>query len=256
MKFTKFIKNYLLILILILIIFLLFFPITTEYSNNYKIYHSIIDLGFADYGVFAALFVGLLSFLATIYTNDKNLNLMRLSYLPEENLTLIINIENELLYNNLSKNLSGYDQILVFIKLLKLFMKYENAFRLTFPKLHRDIMKFFTKDAVFERNSEIFEKNAQIIITDIKLSILNEIRENKKERKLKDSKFCNDKTKFYNINSETTLEINTDNLKKYLENINGIKSKECAFRKFFEMNEFIKTFIENLENETEKIRNV
>ena len=250
MNIKQFIKTYLIILILTLIVFLLFFPIKTEYLTNYTIHHSIIDLGFADYGVFSALIVGLLSFTATIYTNNKNLNLIKLSSNSEDILTLIIKIENSITYQKLEKNLSSYDRIQTFINLLKIVFMHENAFKLIYPELHKDLMNFISENSVLDLNSKIPEKNAQIIMCDIKLKLLDEIGPNKKNTKLKDSKLCTDDFKFYNIEEMIDVEFNTKELLKYIENIKGCESKKYSKKKFSEFNKFIDRFINKLEEET------
>ena len=96
-------KKYWYIFILIIIVFALFFPIHTTYDEPFKIYHSLIDLGFADYGVFSALIVGLLSFTATIYTNDKNLKATKLTTLPEDYMELTLPLEFLFVEHNIEK---------------------------------------------------------------------------------------------------------------------------------------------------------
>ena len=256
MNLKEFITTYWLILILIFFVILLFFPINTEYYTNYKIYHSVIDLGFADYGVFSALIVGLLSFTATIYTNDKNLTINKLSALPEDYLNLIIKLENKILFYNLKNNINYIDLILTFFEILQLWNEYDKAFRLIFPKLHRELMDFFTENATFDLHPTIPERNAQLIICDIKINLMNTLRKNKHEWEIKDSKDCTDEILFDNIGNTIDLEFNTYSLEKYLENIKGIKSKKYAKEKYLEMNLFIEEFIEKLDKEIKKIQNM
>lgn len=52
-------KWHIAILILIVTIFLIGFPIDTKVENNITSYHSLIDLGIADYGFSSAIIVGL-----------------------------------------------------------------------------------------------------------------------------------------------------------------------------------------------------
>lgn len=256
MNMKQFLKDYLIILILAFIVFLLFFPICTEYKTNYNIYHSIIDLGFADYGLFSALIVGLLSFTATIYTTNKNLNIAKLSSTTENTLELIIKIENAISYQKLEKKLSSYDKILSFIKIVRIAFTYESEFKLIYPKVHKDLMDFIFKDAVLNFNSKIPEKNAQTLIMNIKLRLLDEVRDNKRNTKLKDSKLCTDDAKFCNVDKEISVNFNTEDLLNYIENINGPKSKKYAKKEFEEFNKFIDNFIKRLDEETKKIMDI
>ena len=255
MYIKQFIKTYWIILILTVIVFLLFFPIKTEYLANYNIYYSIIDFGFADYGVFSALIVGLLSFTATIYSNNKNLNAMKLSGNSEDILTLVISIENAIAYQKLEKNFSSYDKILTFIKLLEIVFRYENAFKLLYPKLHKNLMDFIFENSILDFNSKIPEKNAQIVMCDIKLRLLDEIRPTKRGIKLKDTKLCVDNLKFYNVEEEINIEFNTKELLKHIENISGTESKKYSKKKFNDFNKFIDKFIDRLDEETKNALN-
>ena len=89
----------------------MFFPIQKTYDEPFKIYHSVIDLGFEDYGVFSVLVVVLLSFTVTIYTNDKNLKVTKFTILPDEYLTFTVKIDNILQFHNAKRNFENYDNI-------------------------------------------------------------------------------------------------------------------------------------------------
>ena len=256
MNLKEYLIKYWWIIISVIIVIVLFFPINTEYYINYKIHHSIVDLGFADYGVFSALIVGLLSFTATIYTNDKNLNINKLSGLPDDYLNLIIKLENKILFYKLKNNINHTDLILTFFEILQLWNEYDKAFRLIFPKLHLELMNFFTENATFYLHPTIPERNAQLIICDIKINLMNTIRKNKHEWRIKNSKYCTDEILFDNIGDTIDLEFNTSCLEEYLENIKGIESKKYSKEKYLEMNLFIEKFIEKLDKEIEKIQNI
>ena len=100
-----------------LIVFLISFPTHTEVDNNTTIHHSVIDLGIADYGFSSAIIVGLLGFLATIYTNDKNLKLTKLSLVPET-LSIKTRLENLLIGYYTDQKYHPPDQISIMIFLI------------------------------------------------------------------------------------------------------------------------------------------
>lgn len=201
MKFSD-LKNYWYIFTLIGVVFLLFFPIEKTYDKTFIIYHSLIDLGFADYGVFSALIVGLLGFLATIYTNDKNLKIMKLTSNSDEYLTLLTKLENIFLFYNIHISLNDNDLIITFMEIIELWKKYQNTFRLIYPKSYSAITQFFTEDITNTENLEKYERNAEMLILDVKLYILNKIATPEQSFKLKDSKEFTDNIKFNKLKAK------------------------------------------------------
>lgn len=104
------------------------FPVTTEIENNATIHHSI-DLGIVDYGFSSAIIVGLLGFLTTIYTNDENLRLTKLSLVPET-LSIKTKLENLLISYYTDQKSHPPDQISLLTDILHIKSEYEMIFRL------------------------------------------------------------------------------------------------------------------------------
>lgn len=167
-------KWHIAILILIITIFLIGFPIDTKVENNITSYHSLVDLGIADYGFSSAIIVGLLGFLATIYTNDKNLKLTKLSIIPET-LTVKTKLENLLISYYQDQKYHPPDQILLLIEILHVKSEYETIFRLLAPNSYKKLRYLFME--LFEdwnESDEIPETNAKNIMNEILWSIANE----------------------------------------------------------------------------------
>lgn len=246
-------KKYWYIILFIIIVFLLFFPIQTTYDEPFKIYHSIIDLGFADYGVFSALVVGLLSFTATIYTNDKNLKITKFTILPDEYLTFTVNLDKILKFHDAKRNFKEYDIIETFLQILRLWNKHQKIFKLIYPELYDDLMKFIIGDLHNIIYSKNYEQNAELIIADIKIQIMDEIKNIKNKHQLVDTKFCSDEVKIDDLETTIDIELTEQSLIEYINNIKGKKTKEITLLKFKEFLEFIEIFIERLKNEKENI---
>lgn len=167
-------KKYLAIIILILIIVLISFPIATEIDHNVAIHHSIIDLGIADYGFSSAILVGLLGFLSTIYTNNKNLSLTKLSLVPET-LSVKTRLENLLIGYYTDQKYHPPDQISLLIDILNIKSEYEVIFRLLAPKSYGKLQYLFQE--LFEdycESDDVPERNAKSIINEILWSVANE----------------------------------------------------------------------------------
>lgn len=167
-------KRYLTIISLMLIIFLISFPVTTEINNNATIHHSAIDLGIADYGFSSVIIVGLLGFLATIYTNDKNLRLTKLSLVPET-LSVKTRLENLLIGYYTDQKYHPPDQISLLTDILNIKSEYEVIFRLLAPKSYSRLQYLFQE--LYEEyceSDDVSERNAKDIINEILWSVANE----------------------------------------------------------------------------------
>ena len=157
-----------------LIVFLISFPTHTEVDNNTTIHHSVIDLGIADYGFSSAIIVGLLGFLATIYTNDKNLKLTKLSLVPET-LSIKTRLENLLIGYYTDQKYHPPDQISLLIDILNIKSEYEVIFRILAPKSYSKLQYLFQE--LFEdycESDDLPERNAKCIINEILWSVANE----------------------------------------------------------------------------------
>lgn len=274
-------KKYLTIVILILIFILISFPIHTEIKNNITVHHSAIDLGIADYGFSSAIIVGLLGFIATIYTNEKNLKLTKLSLIPET-LSVKTKLENLLIGYYMDQKYHPPDQILLLIKILNIKSEYEVAFRLLAPNSYIRIQYLFQE--LYEDWSEtnsIAENNAKNIMNEILWAVANEnyqiledgqiVEEYENENlsyidakircknpfqfpqndamPLTDLSKCNDDIEVENIYEEVEICMNNQQILDYINTLHPCKTKELTLEKFEKINSILDDIFKDLQNE-------
>lgn len=229
-------KKYTILLILcILLIFLLFFPYFTEYSKDIKIYHAILDLGVADYGLFAALLVGILSFYATMKTNEKNLKMTKIAIMNEKFVELDIKLDICFMDIKFKENSDDPDEIDNFITILKIWNEYRNVFKIIYPKLDDKIRNFFKYEFKKYPNLPLYKRNSERIILDINAMIMSEIIDSEIDYHIKDISQCYDTTDIENMkNLNEHLKITKKSLLNYINNIPGEKTKEETLKKFYE----------------------
>jgi len=274
-------KKYLAILILILIITLISFPITTEIDNNVTTHHSIIDLGIADYGFSSAIIVGLLGFMATIYTNDKNLKMTKLSLIPET-LTVKTRLENRLIGYYMDQKYHPPDQISFLTDILNIKSEDEVIFRLLAPKSYRRLQYLFSDSYEdWYESDEIHERNAKSIVNEILWAVFNEkyhieedgrtvegydyenftyidakIRcENKFQYPLNDDmpltdlSQCSDDVEIDEVPDTVEIYMNKQQLLDYINTIPQIETKELALEKFEKIIQILDDIFKELQNE-------
>lgn len=272
-------KWYIAILILIITIFLIGFPIDTKVENNITSYHSLVDLGIADYGFSSAIIVGLLGFLATIYTNDKNLKLTKLSIIPET-LSVKTELENQLISYYQNQKYHPPDQILLLIDILHVKSEYETIFRLLAPNSYKRLQYLFME--LFEdwnESDEIPETNAKNIMNEILWSIANEeyhIEEDGREIRdyeylsyIEAKKRCKNEFQYIindampltnlsdcsdDIEHEKNLEdveycMNTQQILDYIDTIPANKTKKLTLKKFENITNILDEIFKGLEKE-------
>ena len=274
-------KRYLTIITLMLIIFLISFPTHTEIDNNATIHHSVIDLGIADYGFSSAIIVGLLGFLATIYTNDKNLRLTKLSLVPET-LSVKTRLENLLIGYYTDQKYHPPDQISFLIKILNIKSEYEVIFRLLAPKSYGKLQYLFQE--LFEdycESDDVPERNAKSIINEILWSVANEeyliIEDGQELEEYKDehlsyidakircknefqfpqndtmpltdlSKYCED-IEFEDISDKVEICMNKQQIVDYINRLSEVETRELTLEKFEKINLMLDDIFKELQNE-------
>ena len=238
---------YCLIICLMIIILTVFFEIDIPCGNI--THHSILGLGMENNTIFASLEVGLLSFLATIYTNNRSMRLMRLS-LTENTVKLKSKIDEELLSYRLYEQLKKHDEISTFLNIFDLIDKYDSEFKLIAPQSYETLKKFLT-NRIDELDKNLTENRvcANLIILElISLSI------NRKEKKICLKEIPNftelwDLTKF---NNEFQYDANKENLKNIINNLNNENIKNETMAIFNEYCKLCEEIIDNLEKELKK----
>lgn len=275
-------KKYAVILCLIIFFVLISFPVTTEVDNNITYYHSVIDFGFADYGFSSAIIVGLLGFLATIYTNDKNLKVTKLSLIPEKTLFVKTELENLLINYYTDQKFHPPDQILFLIKILNIKSEYDVIFKLLAPNSYnRFRYLFFEFYEDYEEQDTIPQHNSKYIIGGILWSIFNEwyhveedgqvinygdneplsyigakIRcKNKFQHPINDAmpltnlSECNDDCELEsNVEDDVEYLMNTQNIIDYINTLPQNKTKELTLEKI----EKIRVILDNLFKDLDK----
>lgn len=253
-KITNLIKQpseiitYCIIIILMILILIIFFKVDITY--NEVTYHSIIGWGLENNTIFASLEVGLLSFLATIYTNNRSIKLMKLT-LTGDTIKLKSQIEDELLLHRLYEKLNQNDEILTFLNIFDLIDKNDSEFKIIAPQSQSKLIKFLTiRIEELDKNLTNNETTANIIILDlIKLCI------NRKENKICVKELSGfdelwDSSKF---NEEYQFEPNKKNLKELINKINDNALKNETIAIFNEYCELCKDVIKSLEKELKKL---
>lgn len=238
---------YCLIICLMIIILTLFFEVDIPCGRI--TYHSISGLGMENNTIFASLEVGLLSFLATIYTNNRTTRLMRLS-LTENTVKLKTELEEELLLYRLYEKLDEHDEILTCIHIFDLINKNESEFKIIAPQSNETFIKFLTVQIEeLDKNLTNNKISANKIILDL-ISLCINRNENKIcIKKLSEFNELWDSSKF---NGEYELEPNKKNLKDIINKINNEDIKNDTMTIFNEYCNLCKELIDNLEKELKK----
>ena len=132
--------NYFYIIILFFAVIDVLLFLSLKFDINGKVtYHSIINWGIDNNTVFAAIMMGLATVSATIYTNNKNLKVLKFSVMPNT-FQLKTNLEYELLfYQRFVKN-DDADELITFVKIFSLFINNRSNFSLIAPKTYKDII--------------------------------------------------------------------------------------------------------------------
>ena len=272
-------KKYLTIIILMIFFILISVPIHTTIENNVTNHHSIIDLGFAS-----AIIVGLLGFLITMYTNDKNLKVLKLSLIPET-VYVKTELENLLIGYYINQKYHPPDEILLLIKILNIKSEYEVIFRLLAPDSYEKLRYLFRE--LFEnlkKSDKIPEKNAKFIINEILWSVFNEnyhIEENgqiiegpnyenltyidAKKRcenqfqfvinnamPLTDISECNDDVELKNNRDKVEYCMNTQQILNYINTLPQNKTKELTLEKFKRIAKVLDDIFRELQKELSK----
>lgn len=255
MNFKNYIKYYIIASLMIFVI-IVFFPIKTEIiNNNILIHHSLIDLGVADYGFASALLVGLIGFITTIYTNDKNLKATKASLIPEKSLELYNNLKLTLIFYDRYKNTEVFDEITTYIEILKTLTNYQVVLQLYSPKIEDKLINILLNNLTTDfRNNKQYEKNANKIINEIIKALLENASNNNKPIKFKIPKKCEDDTDIESIKDEIEIEINKKELKKYINTIKGEKTKKLTMNRFLSICKSLKEIIKEMDKEKEKFR--
>lgn len=239
---------YILIISLMIIVFVIFFKVDIPCGKT--THHSIIGLGMENNTIFASLEVGLLSFLATIYTNNRTSRLMRLS-LTENIIKLKSKLEEELLLYRLYEKLNAADEIYTFLNIFDLINEYDSEFKIIAPQSDKTLKKFLT-NRIDDTDKNLTDNRiyANLIILELmSLSI------SRKENKICIKEIPNfselwDSSKF---NGEYELEPNKKNLKDIINKINNENIKNDTMTIFNEYCDLCKELIDNLEKELKKL---
>lgn len=240
-----------------LLIIIAFWPCSQEITNNETISYSILNFEISQFAVFAAFFVGILAFIASIYNTNKNYKSVKLSSIPEKSLNLMIDLEflfNE--YEIYSKR-NEEDEFILLIEILKYWKNHQKAFLILTPNFYKEFVKIISNPEIINNNDEIYEKNAKYIINAILTYITNVALENENDKfyfikpeSINDItiiKYIGEGEWFY-----TEIGFNKDALNKYINEFKGSKTKKCTERKFKVLNEKINRLLSNLKSELEE----
>ena len=239
--------TYCLILFLMIIILLIFFKVDINCGKITR--HSIIGWGMENNTIFASLEVGLLSFLATIYTNNRTIKLMKLSL--KGTAELKTELELELLLHTFYKKLDKKDEMLTFIHIFDLINGHESEFKIIAPQSHNKMRKFITilMDDL-DKNIGKNEISAKYVILDL-ISLIIERKENK---------ICIKKIYNFNkiwnpakFNNEYQIEPNKENLRDIINKIDNPELRAIIMNVFNDYCKLCKEFIEDLEKELKKL---
>lgn len=239
--------KYLVLVSLMLLDVLLFLPIPCV-MNGELCYNTLISIGIPDATIFTALMVGLFGFFATIYTNERNLKIMKLSVMPNT-FQLKSNLEYEILFYRYFENLGVEDELSTFNRIFNLFLNNGPNFRLIAPKSYENILfkllMFHSKEldeglpAEKEASVKIVRSMGKLILID-ESKILFSVKEVYSFDKFWDIAKCG---------GDYELNIRNMDVKSFIESINNDKIREETLILFDEIVILLKNFINLLESE-------
>lgn len=235
--------GYLLLAVLVIILFL---KLTTNSTMiNETFYIPYIDLKIYDLGSLVALMVGILAFLGTVYSVDKNYQALKLTSLPDNSANLLIDLE--FLFSEYNE-----DELVLLTEILKYWKSNQKSFRLLTPHFYKEFLKIITE----EKSSK--ETNAyQYILKALVAQITNIAFDSDKAT----FSFIKPKLIEENVNLEElgndiknyiTIEMTKKDLNTYIESIPDENTKTLAKREFKNLTKKIKSLLNDLKREIEE----
>lgn len=246
---------YFFIFSVLICIFLSTSSIKTISNGNTYITFSIFKI--YDISSLVALIIGILAFLTTIYSVDRNYKSTKLSSLPENSTNLLIDLEMIFNEYKINKEKSEEDELIVLIQILKYWKNHQKAFRLLTPHFYKKFLKIISKQDQIQNNDENYVKNSKYIIMAIKSQITNIAFDNNENIfsfinpfLIKDE--INIKKEGEENKNYIEFEINKTNFNNYINDINGEKTRKITMKKFKKINSEIKYLLKDLKREIEE----
>lgn len=228
----------------IILFIILFITIGTFISIIFKKY---------DIGAFVALIIGILAFVGTIYSVDRNFKAIKLSSLPENSVNLLIDIE--FLFNKYPIN-ENNNYFKLFIEITSYWKEHQKTFRLLTPKFYKKFLKIISdennapEDTCPKKNSKYILKAILTQITNIKLEEKNFYFSFIEPQLITDDKNIKELGEVKNNYIE--FKINKNNFEDYIMNISGEKTKKLTNEKFGKLNHEILNLLKGLKKEIEE----
>lgn len=244
-------SKYVIIFILIIFVFIIFFPNPCSSMNNETVTYSIIGLPIGDYGFSSAIIVGLLAFITSIYSTDKQFKITKLSSMPEKASNLLVDLE--VIFNNYEfdqKNKCA-DEIATFLNILELWKEHQTIFRLLTPNFYINFQKVLTYSTKgYNEKDTIPESNKDFITYHILDSIMKVGLNNKNKLfKYKKSDLCKDDEDIFTIVEECEFVMTKKSFLNYISQINGNDTKKLTNEWFLDFTKKIKGILNDLNYE-------
>ncbi len=237
---------YLFIFAFMVIDFVVFCPV--KFVNNNQIeYHAFLNLGIHDFTVFSALMVGLFTSIVTIYTNNKNLEFVKFSVMPNS-FKLKSNLELELSWYRRFDKLGVGDELSTFNKIFNLFIENKADFDLIAPNSSKYIIfkLLLYKAKELDEGLPPKEEVSVKIMRDLgKLTLING-NESFSVNNIELFDEYWDSSKF---DENLNLKITNDNVKKLIDAINDNEIQKEVFKRYEEVINLLKKFFDILEFE-------
>ena len=226
---------------------LFFYPYSSKITNTETVYFSIIGLEIKHYEVFATILVGTLTVFGVLYETDKNFKAMKLSLIPDNSMSLLLNLKIIFKEEN--------DNFKLILKIMEYWSKHQKTFLLLTPNFYKKFLDLITKYESVNKFDKIHEKNAKYIINAITAYITNSA--------LNDDPFIFIRPRFIDDdlvieeNGEINkfygkIEFTNDALTEYINNISGKNTKKSTSKKFKKLKCSINTLMHDLEKELDE----
>ncbi|WP_296879055.1 hypothetical protein [uncultured Methanobrevibacter sp.] len=216
-------------------------------NNNQIVYHAFLNLGIHNFTVFSALMVGLFTSIVTIYTNNKNLEFVKFSVIPNS-FRLKSDLELELSWYRRFDKMGIGDELSAFNKIFSLFIDDKSNFKLIAPESYNYIIfklliyKAKELDEGLPPNEEI---SVKIMRSLGKLTLMND----GDSFLVKNIEMFDEYWDSSKFDEDLNLKITNDNIKKLIDAITDDEIQKEVFNRYEEVIKLLKKFFNTLESE-------
>lgn len=236
--------KYLFYIIAAIIVIILFLKLSTPATlNNETLYVPYISIKIYDLGSLVALIVGLLAFIGTIYSTDKNYRASKLTSLPDNSANLLIDLEFIFSKDD--------DEVFLLTEILKYWKDHQKAFRLLTPHFYKEFLKIVTEKSSEELNTSQYIMKALIAqITNVAFDSdepnFTFIKPELIKENINIEELGND------LKNYTTVRMTKNDLNAYIESIDDDNTKKLTKNEFEKLTNDIENILKDLKREIDE----